>query len=354
MSRIVRSVFTMISIFTCLVISLTGCTDKKNTPTNRVVNLAIWGNYLSTEMQEKFSKDTGIELRVTNYSSNEELLAKIQAGASGIDVAVPSDYMVNIMAKMGLLEPLDSSKLTNKTGLDPAFLKQDFDPENKYSLPYAWSTAGIAINKDLFKGSIKGWKDLFENKELSGKISLLDDVRETTAAALKLNHYSVNTTKKEELKTAEESLKKVRNHIKMFRSDMVDPLVNKEVAAAHVYSGEALKASQMSGGKIEYILPEEGGTRAIDNLVILKSAKNIDEAHQLINFFLTPEANVAFVKEIMSGPVVLKTREMLPEDLRTNTSLFPPQEVLSKFEAIRDLGDDTQLYDRIWTKIKVE
>lgn len=354
MSRFVRSGVAALSIFTGLFYFLTGCTKHPNDQAEKVVNLAIWANYLSPEMQEKFTRETGIKIQVSNYSSNEELLAKIQAGAAGIDVAVPSDYMVGIMTKLEVLRPLEHSKLPNTSGLDPALMKQEYDPENAFSMPYAWTTAGIAVNRDLYKGEVKSWKDLFENQDLAGKMALLDDVREVTAAALKMHGYSVNTTDPDELKKAEETLKKIRSNVKMFRSDMIDPLINKEVAAAQVYSSDALLAAAKGHAKIEYILPEEGGTRAIENLVILKSAKNVEAAHKLINFLLSAEANASFVKEIMGGPVVLKAKEMLPPNLKSNTSLFPPAATLSKFEGLKDVGETTRVYDRIWTGIKAD
>jgi spermidine/putrescine transport system substrate-binding protein len=332
--------------------SATGAAGKD--AENREVHLAIWANYLSPEMQLKFTESTGIKIRVSNYSSNEELLAKVQAGATGIDVAVPSDYMVEVMTKSGFLRPLDLAKIPNKDGLAETFLKQEYDPENRFSLPYAWTTAGIAVNRDLFKGPIKGWKDLFTQKELNGKIALLDDARETIALALKYNGFSVNTAKPEELNKAKETLKELRGRVKMFRSDSIDPLVNKEIIVAHAYSPDALQAARKSNGKIEYILPEEGGTRAIDNVVILKNAKNVEEAHALINFLLSREANVSFVKSVFGGPVVVATKDLLPKELQDNASLFPAAGTLSKFERIRDIGEATRAYDRLWTEIKSE
>src|SRR5262249_5007931 len=130
---------------------------------NRVVNLAIWSNYVSPEMLAEFEKSSGIKVRISNYSSNEELLAKLQAGASGYDVAVPSDYMVFAMVKLGLLEPLDYAQLGNSKSLDAKFMKKAFDPENKFSVPYDWGTTGIAVNRDLYKGELKSWKQLFSN-----------------------------------------------------------------------------------------------------------------------------------------------------------------------------------------------
>jgi spermidine/putrescine transport system substrate-binding protein len=324
---------------------------KSNGP-EKVVNLSIWGDYISPELIRKFEEKTGIRVNLSTFSSNEELLAKVQAGASGVDVAVPSDYMVAIMTKLGLLKDLDKGKIPNSAKVDPRLLNQQFDPQNLYSLPYTWSTAGIAVNRDLFKGEIKSWRDVFSDPELSGKVSLLDDVREVTAAALKMHGYSVNTTKAEELKKAEEVLLKVKPRIKMFRSNTVDVLVGKQVAVAQAYSTDALQAAAKSGQKIEYILPEEGGTKAIDTLVILKDAPHPEAAHKLINFMLSEEVNVEFVKTMWGGPVLNSTRDQLPEVVKKSQALFPSPEKLSKFENIVDLGENTKLYDDLWTRVK--
>src|SRR5690606_927897 len=117
----------------------------------------------------------------------------LQAGASGYDVAVPSDYMVFAMSKLGLLEQLDYAQLSNTKTLDPKFLKKAFDPTNAYSVPYNWGTTGIAVNRELYKGELRGWKDLFEKPELAGKFTLLDDTREVLGAAMKALGFPLNT-----------------------------------------------------------------------------------------------------------------------------------------------------------------
>jgi len=337
-----------------VLVALTGCTKSGSTGP-REVNLAIWGNYLPDHFEESFKKDTGITVKLSHYASNEELLAKIQAGAGGVDVAVPSDYMVDVLAKLQLLQALDKAKIPNASGLDPQFMKQSFDPENKYSLPYAWGTAGIAINRDLYKGEIKSWKDVFSKKDLAGKISLLDDVREVTGAALKANGFSVNSTNPDELAKAQATLKEFRPRLKMFRSEIIDPLANKEIAVAHAYSVDALRANRKSETHhIEYIIMEDGGTKSIDNMVILKSAKNVEEAHALINYFLKPETNLAFIEACPAGPVLTATRAKLPKDLADSKALFPPAAIMSKLESIHDVGEATRLYDRLWTELKTQ
>ncbi|WP_374035390.1 spermidine/putrescine ABC transporter substrate-binding protein [Bdellovibrio bacteriovorus] len=332
---------------------LAGCTKKSAEVSEaKEVNLSIWGNYISPELQAQFEKETGIKINISNYSSNEELLAKVQMGSSGIDVAVPSDYMVEVMSKMNLLEALKSDQISNKLLIDPQFLKQNYDPENKFSLPYIWTTAGIAVNRDLYKGPIKSWKDLLENPELKGKFALLDDVRETLGAALKMNGFSVNSTNPEEIKKAKDTLLKAKKNVKMFASDTIDILNNKEVAAAQTYSSDALQAADKSPGKIEYIIPIEGGTVAIDNLVIIKGAKHPEAAHKLINFLLSEQAEINRVKTILGGPVLKNTKASLPKEMQNNRALFPDEATLKKLERIQDQGEKNKLFEDSWAEIK--
>jgi spermidine/putrescine transport system substrate-binding protein len=242
----------------------------------------------------------------------------------------------------------------NKNAVSEQFLKQSFDPENKYSLPYSWTSTGIAYNKELYKGEIKNWKDLLANKDLKGKFALMDDVRETAGAALKMNGASVNTTKAEEVAKAKETLLAAKKNVKMFTSDTIDILKNKEVVAAQAYSSDALQAAAQSSGKIVYVLPAEGGTYAIDNLVILKGARHPEAAHKLINFLLSKEAEIAKVKTIYGGPVLKDIRKELPKEIQDNPVLFPEPATFQKLEHVRDLGDQSKMYEDLWTEVKTK
>ncbi len=321
-------------------------------PQSRVVNLAIWSNYLAPDLFTQFEKKTGIKIQLSNYSSNEELLAKLQAGASGYDVAVPSDYMIFVMAKLGLLQDLDFSQLPNSKSLDPNFLKKPYDPQNQYSVPYNWGTTGIAINRTLYSGEVKGWKDLFEKPDLAGKFSLLDDAREVLGAALKAQGYSLNSKNPSELMKAKDLLLKARSRIKAFTSEPKMPLINGEIAVTHVYMSDALQARRTTGGKIDYLVPEEGGTLWIDNLVIPKGARNIKEAHEFINFLIEAKSNVSTVTNILVAPANKLAFALLPKELQNDRMLFPTPATLAKCEMIQDLGESLVVWDRIWTEIK--
>jgi len=339
-----------------------GCTPKSNPigqaeqnvtgAKARVVNLAVWANYLPAELLSEFEKRTGIKTQVSNYASNEELLAKLQAGASGFDLVFPSDYMIVAMVKLGLLRELDYSKISNFKLVDSKYLKKNYDPQNKYSIPYDWGTTGIAINRSIFSGQVKGWKDLFNNPQLSGKISLLDDAREVLGAALKAQGYSLNSKSAQELGKAKELLVKMRSRVKLFTSEPLMPLTNGEVAVSQIYMSDALIARKRTGGKVEYVIPEEGGTFWVDNLVIPSGATHVEEAYQLMNFLLEATSNVTTVMSVFVAPTNREAIHLLPKELQNDPMLFPSPGVLARCEMIEDLGNDLSLWERMWTEVK--
>ena len=337
-----------------LSLSFGGCQKAPSqSQAKKEVNLAIWSNYVTPDMLAKFTQETGYEVVVSNYSSNEELLAKIQAGAAGIDVAVPSDYMVFAMTQMGLLQPLDQAKIPNAKELDSKLMKKEFDSENKFSLPFDWGTTGIALQRDLFTGSIKGWKELFASKELAGKFTLLDDVRESFGAALKANGLSLNSTDSNDIKKAQATLESVRKNVKAFTSETLAGLSAGEMSAAHAYSSDALQARARTKGKIDYVIPEEGCTWWIDTLVMPKGAQNVEGAYALINFLLSAQIGAERTQKIFAAPSNTKSIALLPADLQQNSGLFPSEAQLSKCEMMKDLGESLAAYDRAWTMVKV-
>jgi spermidine/putrescine transport system substrate-binding protein len=373
-----KSIYVFLFVTISLLISCTSKNDQATSNDNekKTISLFIWSNYVSEETLKAFEKKYNMKVVISNYSSNEELLSKLQAGATGYDVIVPSDYMVTIMAKLKLLAPLKKELIGNAKNIDPKFLNLPYDNRNEFSLPYGWTTTGIAINSKYFKGEIKSWRDFFESKQMIGKISLLDDTREVFAAALKANGYSVNSRKTEEISKAKDYLKANKKQIKAFSSESIELLLNGEVWASQMYSSDALQAQNRysyrggpvpldsenpsadfqnkSKGLIKYIIPTEGCTLAVDNLAIPVSAKNIEGANLLINFLISQESNLAFVKKVYSGPVLVSTKHQLPEELRNNPSLFPEKDILAKLEMLTDLEEMTSVYDRFWTELKSE
>lgn len=319
---------------------------------SKTLNLYIWSEYTSPTVLEAFTKKTGIKINESNYSSNEEMLAKIQSGATGYDIVVPSDYMVSVMAKLELLAEIQKTAIPNIKNLDPKFLGKNFDPENKYSLPYAWGTTGIAVNTALYMEPVTGWETVFNETKAKGRIAMLDDVREALGAALKFEGKSLNSKSEADLATAKQTLLKAKKHLKAFNSTPADMITSGEVFMAQMYSAEALVAARDSGRPIEFVIPKEGSAMAIDSIAVLKSATNKAEAWAFIDFILEVSSNADLVTRLLTGPVVSGVQDQLPANIRSHKGLFPSEEQLKNFEMMEDLGDATTLYDRIWSEIK--
>lgn len=338
----------------CLLLFGVGCSFSKNSTRSQkpFVSLAIWSNYLPSELIQEFERSTGIQVKITHFSSNEELLAKLQTGSSEYDVIVPSDYTVFALIHLGLLSELDYQLIKNSKSLDPRFLRKSYDPENRYALPYDWGTTGIAINRDLYPGKIQSWRDLFENSDLNGKLSLLDDSREVIGAALKASGHRLNSVSPEELRLAKNLLLKVKSRLKALTSEPLIPLLNGEVAVAQIFMSDALQARATRGNAIEYFVPKEGGTLWLDYLAIPARAKHSVEAHRLIDFLLEPRVNAETVKRVWVGPANREAVRLLPLDLQKHPQLFPPESFWASLEMVQDLGSSTLLWDRLWTEFK--
>ncbi|MFL5814363.1 MAG: PotD/PotF family extracellular solute-binding protein [Bdellovibrionia bacterium] len=358
--KLARLALVGIALVSTLVVS-TGCTKKTDQSStsmtsaakvSKEVHLGIWSNYVTPEMLAAFEKASGIKVIVSNYSSNEELLAKMQAGGAGFDVVVPSDYMVTSMIQLKLLKKLDPAKIPNAKSLEPRFLKKAYDPTNEFSLPFDWGTTGIAVNRQLYKGQVKGWKDLFESPELAGKIAFLDDAREVIGAALKFQGHSLNTKNAKDLEEAKKLLISTRKRVKLYSSESLLTLTNGEAAVTQAYVSDSMQARSKMNGQVDYILPAEGGTWWIDNLVIPASAEHADEAHQLINFLLEPKIVAMTVKTVFVSPTSQAAMSLLPPEILNNHAMFPSERDLSKFEMLQDLGDSMREWDKIWTELK--
>lgn len=343
-----------ILLFGCATLAC-ACTSKtsqspKTASVGKEVRLGIWSNYVTPETLASFEQKTGMKVLVSNYSSNEELLAKMQAGGSGFDVVVPSDYMVSSMIKLNLLKKLDVTQVPSAAQLDARFMHQNFDPKNEYSLPFDWGTTGIAVNRKLYQGEIRGWKDLFTKPDLVGKIAMLDDAREVIGAAIKMQGHSLNTHDPKDLEEAKKLLLASRKRIKLYSSEPYMTLVNGEAPVTQSYVGDAIKAKK--SGSVDYILPEEGGTFSIDNLVIPTSSTNGEGALALISFLLEPKTVALTVQSVFISPTSQAALSLLPPEILGIHVMFPTAKELSKFELLEDLGTDMPAWEKVWTELK--
>lgn len=337
---------------------LSSCTcspqaQKLTSSDAKPLRLFIWGDYTSKEVLTAFEQKFQTQVIETNFASNEEALAKLQAGADGYDVIVPSDYMVTIMIKLGLLEPLDTAQIPNHQLVDPELLTKEFDPKNVYSMPYSWSATGIAMTAKKIKPAIEGYKDLLTRPDLKGKVAMLDDMREVLGAALRIQGDSLNSQDEAKIQQAGAFLKTAKPQIKEFNSSPAQSLLQGDIVAAQMYSNEALRA-RLKNPEIQFILPKEGATIAIDNMVVLKSSQNKKLAHAFINFMLDTEINKQFATALWTAPVNSQSAAQLPDTRKQLQVIGKPADLAKRAEPIKDVGDATTIYDRLWTEFKAQ
>ncbi|MDD1780289.1 extracellular solute-binding protein [Enterovibrio sp. ZSDZ35] len=309
---------------------------------------ANWGPYISTELREQFTRETGIKVIYSTYESNETLYAKMKTHPDGYDLVVPSTYFVAKMRDEGMLQKIDQTKLSNFAELDKNYLDKPFDPNNDYSIPHVIAMTGLAVNTDMYNpDDFKSWADLW-NPELEGQIMLMDDTREVFHIALRKLGYSGNSTDPKQIDEAYEELKKLMPNVLVFNSDNpANPYLSGEVGLGMLWNGSAA-AAQREGLPIELVWPEEGGIFWVDSLTIPKNAKNVEAAHKMIDFLLRPD----IAAKISADTGYLTAVEKSNSAYKDNPTLFPPQEDIDRGEWQDAVGDLTEKYENYFLRLK--
>lgn len=337
---------------------LAGCATKSTPPAGELgkeLNIYNWAEYMPDEVLEKFEEETGVKVRMDNFSSNEELYAKLKAGGSGYDLIFPSGYMVTALKREGLLTPIEKAQLKNLKNLDPNVKDTANDPNFEYSVPYLWGMTGIAVDTsqiDLNKTPINSFKDLW-NPELKNKLVMVDDSRELIGMTLKTLGYSLNETDPAKLEEAKGKLKDLQANIKAYNSDsFLEMLQAKEVAGGVVYSG-AIARGMLQDENLKWIFPSEGVTLWMDTMAIPKDAPHQKAAMAFIDFILRPDISAILSDTFPYSNPNAEANKSLDEKLRNNPATTPPKEQLQKGEWLADIDEKAaQLYDRIFTEVK--
>ena len=330
--------------------------DGSSGTSNETLNLYNWSEYMPQEILDGFEEETGIAVNYTTFDSNEAMYAKLKLldDSSQYDLAIPSTYYVEKMAKEGLLQELDKSKLSNFNNLDTSFINTKVDPDNKYSIPYMWGSTGLAINGDsVDPATVNSWNDLWDPK-YKGQVMLTNDVREVFGMALLTLGYSGNSSNPEEIKAAYDKLTTLMPNVKTFNSDATRmPYIEGETTLGMTWNGEAVMANDEGLTSLVYKYPSEGAILWMDNFVIPKNAKQVDAAHKFIDYLLRPENAKIVSEEIGYASPNLAAREMMDESVRNNPAIYPSKEVLAKAEFQEDVGDEAlQMYQQYWDKLK--
>ncbi len=309
-----------------------------------------WGDYINPEVLTKFTEQTGIKVTLDTYSSNEEMLAKIQAGATGYDIVWPSVWMQDIMVKLGLLEQTHINEDPAFKNIEPAFKRSKEDPESTYCLPYAWGTVGIFYNENV-TGPIKGWKDFFEIPAKTGaKIALLDDMREVLGMGLIMTGKSVNSTDPAEIQAAASYVISHKKDVTAFTYESMPLLLSGDIAAAHYFVGGNVFFTETPN--IKYIIPEEGATMYQENICVLKNAPHKEAAKKFLQFYLKPEIAALNVAQQFNGTPNGPANALTPDFIKSNPNINVPPETMARLQIFQDLGPALKFYDRAWNAIR--
>ena len=317
------------------------------------LNILNWGEYIDPELIELFEQETGVKINYIELTSNEEMLIKLRSSDSPYDLCFPSDYIIEQMIREDMLQPLDYSKIPNAKNIDPKMIEitNVFDPGNKYSLPYMWGTVGILYNTDMVTEPVNSWGILWDEK-YAGQVWMYDSVRDSLGITLKYLGYEMNTRSVEEVAAARDKLIEQAPIRKGWGTDdLRSTMENGKAAMCVIYSGDAF-CSIDACENLAYAVPDEGSNVWFDNVIIPKTAKNLEAAHAFINFLNDGNIAARNTEYIFYSTPNKAAMDRLDEYFTENETYNPPQEVLDRCEVFHDLGDFTEVFSKAWSAIK--
>ncbi len=343
----------LLSLTGCMLVAgmlVVGCNgaDKKS------ITFYNYGENIDNETLKEFEKEYGIKVKMSTFDEMETMYQKIAGSGVQYDVILVSDALMPRMIEEGLLQPLNKENIPNINQMDEEYLNLSMDPGNKYSVPYMFGTVGLIYNKDIVTEDVDSWDILWDEK-YRDQVFMFDTHRDTIGVALKKLGYSLNSSNPKELEEAKQLLLEQR--------ELVDPkygvdngttmIANGETAINMIWSGEGLNL-QVENPNLVYVVPKEGANFWIDSLCIPANAVNVDGAQKFINFISDKESALRIADEI--GYTTPNKEARLEQDshIRNNPNAYMPKEIMARCELYIDLPLEVkQMYDEIWTQIKV-
>ena len=323
-----------------------------------VLKVYNWGEYISNGDDDSLNvisefekRNPGVRVQYLTYPTNEEMYAKIVSGSADFDICIPSDYMIAKMIKEDMLAELNFNNIPNYSKIDPEFKDLEFDPDNKYSVPYTWGTVGIIYNKTMVDETIDSWDSLWDPK-YTNQIFMFNNPRDSYGIALKKLGYSQNTTDKAQLEEATQLLKEQKSVVQAYiMDDIFAKMGNNEAALAPYYAGDAITMID-ENPDLDFVVPKEGSNKFVDSMVVLKTSKNKQLAEQFINFMLEDEIAKANIEYLGYSTPMSSVRQLLDDDLKNSHIAYPDKEILRKCDTFIDLDPETNNYlQEKWTEV---
>jgi len=331
--------------FAALLLLITGA------PAADTLHVFTWADYIHPDLVKRFEKEHDCKVAIDTFDSNEAMYARLKAGASGYDLIFPSSYIIPLMARQGMLQPLDHAQLANLKNVDPEVLGKIADSTMKHSVPYTFGYAVIAYRKDKVKDIEPTWKT-FARADFKKRVTLLNDMRETIGAALKSLGYSLNTRDEQQLAEARDVLIGWKRNIAKFDNEGYKAGVDSgEFNVVHGYSGDLWQVMQ-TNRKVGVVIPREGVSASCDEMVIPKGAPRPALAHQMINFLLDGRVSAENMQNIgYLCPNSAGLKQVDSEFLK-NPAVSIPADVKAKSEVIQDVGEDLKKFTKVWDEVK--
>ncbi|PAD22316.1 ABC transporter substrate-binding protein [Terribacillus saccharophilus] len=355
MKQLIRLAVVIIAVSAILLVAISRLNASQGYSGSNTLTVYNWGDYIDPAVIDEFEKETGITVVYETFDSNEAMMTKIQQGGTSYDVAVPSEYTIEKMKEEDLLLPIDHSKVPNLKNIDSRFMDLAFDPGNEYSVPYFWGTVGIVYNTKQIDGiEFNSWEDLWD-PALKNKIVLIDGAREIVGMGLNSLHYSLNDTDPEHLQEAYDKLVSLKPNVRALLGDENKLLMaSGEVSIGITWSGDASEI-MAENEDLDYVVPEEGSNLWFDNMVIPKTAKNIDAAHEFINFMLDPKIAAQNTEYVSYSTPNKEALQYMPEEMVNDERFYPPPELTDRLEVYENLGkENLARYNELFLKFKME
>jgi putrescine transport system substrate-binding protein len=334
----------------------------------KVLNVYNWSDYIDPAVIERFTRETGIEVRYDVFDSNEVLETKLLTGNSGYDVVVPSAYFLERQIQAGVFRELDKAKLPNLANLDPDLMRRaaGHDPGNAHGVVYMWGTTGIGydaakVAKVMPGAPVDSWSLVFDPAVISKfrdcGVSVLDDPTDMVATVLLWLGKDPNSQSEADLRLAEEKLMAIRPYIRTIHSSQyIEDLANGEICIAVGYSGDMLQARDRAAeaGKpvdIRYSIPKEGALMWFDTLAIPADAQHPGNAHAFIDFLMKPDVAAANSDFVNYANANAAATPLVNEALRSDPSIYPTAEVKARLQPnLTKSAEFTRLLNRSWTR----
>jgi len=337
--------------------------------TERVVNVYNWSDYIDPTVIDSFTRETGIKVRYDTFDSNDTLETKLLAGKSGYDVVVPTGYFLERQIKAGVFLKLDKTKLPNLANQWPEIAKRlaSYDPGNQYAANYMWGTTGIGYNvakaKAAFGGPIDSWDVVFKPENLAKfkdcGVHMLDSADDIMPAALNFLEIDPNSLEQADLEKATDLMLKLRGNVRKFHSsEYLNALAGGEICLVVGWSGDIKQAQKRAaeaknGVAVGYVIPKEGAQMFFDNLAIPKDARNVAEAHELINYLLRPEVAAKSTNYLGYANGDTPNPQLIDKAVLDDRTVYPDAATLAKLYTISARDQKAQrLINRLWTRIK--